>query len=80
MSIKIENHCVDCGLPCLGDNCKYKKVPVSYCDYCGDNATVRIDEEDFCLDCANKKLIELFNEFDICTRASIVNVSFREFE
>ena len=36
MSRRIENHCVDCGLPCLGSSCPYRNVPVDYCDDCGD--------------------------------------------
>lgn len=33
---KIEDDCVDCGLPCLGDNCPYRNVTVNYCDKCGE--------------------------------------------
>lgn len=32
--IKIENHCVDCGLPCRGKSCPNRNVEVCYCDKC----------------------------------------------
>lgn len=36
--INIENDCVGCELPCLGDACPYSNVPHYYCDKCGDEA------------------------------------------
>lgn len=35
-----ENECVDCGLPCLGDACPYRKVPHYYCDKCKAEETL----------------------------------------
>ena len=34
--VKYENECVDCGLPCLGSSCPYRRVPHIYCDRCGE--------------------------------------------
>ena len=35
---RIENECVDCGLPCLGDACPYRNVRRLYCDRCDSEA------------------------------------------
>ena len=45
--IRKENHCVDCGLPCLGSVCPHRNVIVYYCDLCGDE----ISDEDVYEDC-----------------------------
>lgn len=50
--IKYENDCVDCGLPSLGDSCKYKNVPHYYCDSCGDEETLYYWEDgEYCEEC-----------------------------
>ena len=57
--IKIENFCVDCGLPCLGSGCPNRNVKVCYCDKC--NAELSYDEiydvdgEELCEDCLKEK-------------------------
>lgn len=38
--IKYENDCVDCGLPCLMNGCKYYHVPHLYCDVCGNEEEI----------------------------------------
>ena len=43
---RIENECVNCGLPCLGNSCPYKNVVHFYCDRCG---------EEICQDCLLKE-------------------------
>jgi hypothetical protein len=54
---KIENHCVDCGLPCLGSSCPKRNVTVFYCDKCGDETTLyHFDDEELCLDCIQERL------------------------
>ena len=53
----IENECVDCGLPCLYEACKYYSVTRFYCDECEDEATLyEYDGEDLCLECIAKRL------------------------
>lgn len=55
--IKYENECVDCGLPCIGDRCKYRNVPRLYCDQCGEESELyHYDGEELCLDCIKKRL------------------------
>lgn len=54
---KIENECVDCDLPCLGNSCPKRKVPHFYCDKCGDETTLyEFDGEELCIDCIEKRL------------------------
>ena len=54
---KIENDCVDCGLPCLGEGCPYRNVPHYYCDKCGDEAPLyHYDGEELCINCIEEKL------------------------
>lgn len=49
---RIENECVDCGLPCLGTGCKYYRVERFYCDKCGQEETLyHTDEGELCTDC-----------------------------
>ena len=56
MSKKIENHCVDCGLPCIGNLCPFRNVSVYYCDECGDEgAEYKLDGNDLCEDCAKER-------------------------
>lgn len=56
---KHENHCVDCGLPCIGSNCPNMNVPVYYCDDCGDE--IDFDDvydvygDDLCEDCLKER-------------------------
>lgn len=56
--IKYENQCVDCGLPCMGNDCKYRHVPVYICDCCGDEAVdlYMYDDEELCIDCIISRL------------------------
>ena len=55
MAIKIENHCVDCGLPCRGSSCPNSRVSVFYCDNCGEQISFDdvycYDDMDVCEDC-----------------------------
>ena len=55
MAIKIENRCVDCGLPCKGDSCPNRNVKVCYCDKCGSelpfDETYEYEGMDVCEDC-----------------------------
>lgn len=63
MSRRYENDCVYCGLPCLGIGCRYYRVAVDTCDFCGeDRAEYRFNGEDMCKECARKALNECFKE------------------
>lgn len=44
--VKIENECRGCATesyPCLGSSCRYRHVPVCYCDKCNQET----DEDEF---------------------------------
>lgn len=55
--IKVENECVDCGLPCIYESCPYWAVKRFYCDECHDEAELYwFEEEQLCIDCIEKRL------------------------
>lgn len=60
--LKYENGCVGCQLPCIYEACTYYRIPVNYCDKCGDYADVNIDENDFCMPHAEEMLDKLYEE------------------
>ena len=55
--IKYENHCCGCAVPaypCRGANCELHRVPVHYCDKCGEELGDEIyefDGEELCEGC-----------------------------
>lgn len=51
---QIENNCVDCGLPCLGDTCPHKYTAHLYCDRCNDDVDklYKVNDEELCSECA----------------------------
>lgn len=53
-----ENECVDCGLPCIFESCKYFRVTRLYCDECGDEQEdlYHFDGQELCIDCIEKRL------------------------
>lgn len=76
----LENHCVDCGLPCLGSSCKYRDVPVPYCDYCHDTEAIYIiDGDDCCEDCAKKIMESEFRSYSLLEQAQILNIAAEEY-
>ena len=56
--IKVENECVDCGLPCMHESCPNYAVTRLYCDECGDEADILywFEDEQLCLDCIEGRL------------------------
>jgi len=71
--VKFESGCVDCGLPCMGDACRYMRVPVCYCDHCGKEVRlddlVTFDDIDLCRECA----LEYVNEEDDDSLIGFIN-------
>lgn len=79
MSRRLENHCVDCGLPCLGESCSYRNVSVDYCDRCGQEGTkYHIDGDDLCENCAEKRVREIFDDLSLFERAKAVDIELRK--
>lgn len=79
MSRRIENQCVDCGLPCLGSSCPNRNVPVDYCDDCGnEGAEYHIDGADLCESCAEKRINDAFEELMLSEKAEAVGIDLSE--
>ena len=74
---KYENQCV-CyheGIGYFGSACPYMNVSVDYCDICRDEgAKYRIDDKDYCMDCAKKYLQEVFDDLTISEKAEVLEV------
>ena len=54
----IENDCVGCGLPCIGDACPYRNAEHRYCDKCNDEIGddyYDVDGEELCEDCLKER-------------------------
>lgn len=55
--VKYENRCCDCavpGYPCRGASCPLRRVPVHYCDSCGEEISDGIFDaygEEYCDEC-----------------------------
>ena len=59
--IKHENQCVDCGLPCIREACRYYDAKVYICDNCKceDETLYYYDDEQLCIECIKKRLEEV---------------------
>lgn len=76
---KVEDRCVDCGLPCLGDTCPYRNVTVHYCDLCGsEGAEYKAGNLELCEDCAEMRVQELFNELTLPEKAKAVELDLED--
>lgn len=57
--VRVEDDCVHCGLPCLGNDCELTHVKHYYCDCCGDDVggedLYLYDGEELCWECLEKK-------------------------
>ena len=55
MAKEITDECVNCGMPCLGDFCRYKNVVRYYCDECDEefnnDELYDVDGEMICGNC-----------------------------
>lgn len=56
--IIIENRCVDCLLPCLGDSCPQRHARCYYCDDCKEEVEKLYwyDNKELCIECIEKRL------------------------
>lgn len=61
---RMEDDCVDCGLPCLGFGCRYHgKHEHLYCDECeAEEVLYEVDGEELCLDCLLKRYMKKCDE------------------
>lgn len=53
--LRYENLCNDCPIGCIG--CGRTRVPVHYCDDCGEPEELYyFDDEELCIECIEKRL------------------------
>ena len=79
--IKIENHCVQCGLPCLGKKCPKREVKVAYCDLCEIvEADFSVEDTDYCESCIEFFLSECFNGLTIRDKAKALNIKLKQID
>lgn len=66
MAVRYEDQCVGCPPErgCLGNSCRYKNVPIWYCDECGEEDVdlYEADGKDVCADCALNLLPKIHHE------------------
>lgn len=59
--VKNEDHCVDCGLSCLGSSCPNRNVEVYYCDKCNEeipyDEIYDVDGEELCEECLKEMFL-----------------------
>lgn len=76
--IKTKSECVGCHgeLGCSG-SCSYRKVPVTYCDCCGEEAQIysfNDDNEQLCKDCMTKWLDDLWDNLSYMEKCEIFDI------
>ena len=55
----LQDDCVQCGRPCLGDACPYRNVAHYYCDECGEEEPLYYyDGEELCANCILERVTE----------------------
>ena len=77
--ITYENQCVDCGLPCIYEACRYYKVTVHYCNACDEEyAEYKLGNEDLCEDCVRNLCRELFNDLSLQEQAEVLGIKLKQ--
>lgn len=62
--VRIENDCVGCQMPCLGNSCQYRNVKHYYCDECGEEKQLyEFEYQELCLDCIESRLNKVDGSF-----------------
>ena len=73
-----ENNCVGCGIPCI--NCGRKHQEVIKCDNgCDEYAVYSINGEDFCEECAEEILVDMFKDLTVAQMAELLDVKFSRY-
>ena len=78
MSIRIENRCVDCGIPCV--NCGLEHVEVVTCDAynCDEEASYHTEEGDLCQDCLDDLLNFRWDDLSTQEKAKLLGFTIYE--
>lgn len=61
--LKYENHCCECATPaypCKGARCPNRRVPVHYCDKCGEELDdiYEVDGDELCENCLKERFLK----------------------
>lgn len=77
---RIENQCVGCpkDMGCIGNACPYMNVTFYECDNCSEDAEYHIDGEDYCVHCAERYLLDIFDELTVMEKAEALGVDIKE--
>ncbi len=78
MSIRIENHCVGCAIPCI--DCGLKHVEVAVCEGygCEEEATYNTEEGDLCQDCIDDLLNSRWGDLSTQEKAKLLGFTIFE--
>lgn len=60
--MQTKDECVNCGIPCFGDQCPQRSVTRYYCDDCGaecdpDELYIYEDESQLCKSCLVERVV-----------------------
>lgn len=58
--VREESDCVGCALPCIGDECAYRRIRVTYCDRCGEEDDLyEFEGRQLCIGCVRRSLTKV---------------------
>lgn len=67
--IVTQDECVNCGLPCIGDRCRYRNVTRFYCDDCGEefdpDDLYILDDNHLCTKCLAARFDTVADKYDL---------------
>ena len=74
--IEYKDECVGCpdGMGCLGDACPYSKMPLTYCDECGQEDmlyTFPDTDEQLCRNCMEEALNKAWSEMSFAEKRDV---------
>ena len=77
--IEYKDECVGCpdGMGCLGDACLYSKMPLTYCDECGQEDalyTFPNTDEQLCQNCMEEALNKAWTEMSFAEKCDVFDV------
>ena len=77
--IHYKDECVGCpdGMGCLGDACPYGKMPITYCDECGQEDvlyTFSNTDEQLCRNCMEEALNKAWAEMSFAEKRDVFDV------
>lgn len=78
MSKVRSSDCVDCGLPCLGQDCPHWERVDYYCDNCNDYAEYTVDGEELCEKCTEDYIKEVASSLSIYEKAELLGIDLKK--